>query len=115
MNKTKSNNQKNVDDADDLELGTPEQQKEKIKERFFEACKSGNIEIVKKFINHELLDILDLDSGGWTSLQWAVVNNHAEIVKILYKKFEQEKNKQKENNSKIDTSEDDKKKSFIKC
>ena len=113
MDKTKSNNQKNVDDADDLELGTPEQQKEKIKERFFEACKSGNIEIVKKFINHELLDILDLDSGGWTSLQWAVVNNHAEIVKILYKKFEIEKNKQKENSSKMDTSEDNKKKALL--
>jgi ankyrin repeat protein len=26
------------------------------------------------------------DDNKWTGLQWAVVNNHPEIVKILYQK-----------------------------
>ena len=107
MEKTK-NNQENIDDGDDLSFGTPEQQKEKVKEKFFDACKNGNVEIVQKLINHELLDILELDSGGWSALQWAIVNNHPEIVKIVYKKYEKEKNNKK--NTKSNTQIDESKK-----
>ena len=90
--------QENMDEGDDLGLGSLEDQKEKLTERFFEACKNGSVESIKKYLDNELLDPLELDSSGWSALQWAVVNNHPEIVKILYPKIKeleeiQEKNK----------------------
>ena len=41
---------------------------------------------LNKVIDDELLEILEPDDNKWTGLQWAVVNNHSEIVKILYQK-----------------------------
>ena len=41
---------------------------------------------LNKVIDDELLEILEPDDNKWTGLQWAVVNNHPEIVKILYQK-----------------------------
>ena len=38
----------NIDEGDDLGLGSLEDQKEKLTERFFEACKNGSVEAVKK-------------------------------------------------------------------
>ena len=68
----------NLDEGDDLGLGSLEDQKEKLMERFFEACKNGSVESIKKFLGNELLDPLELDSSGWSALQWAVVKNHPE-------------------------------------
>jgi hypothetical protein len=99
MEKTKKKKtEENIDDGDDLGLGSLEAQKEKITERFFEACKNGSVELIKKYLGNEILDPLDLDSSGWSALQYAVVNNHPEVVKILYPKIKeleaiQEKNK----------------------
>jgi ankyrin repeat protein len=41
-----------------------------------------------KIIKDEMLNISETDEKKWTGLQWAVVNGHAEIVKILLKKEE---------------------------
>ena len=88
----------NIDESDDLGLGSLEDQKQKITERFFEACKNGSVELIKKYLGNEILDPLELDSSGWSALQWAVEKNHPEVVKILYPKVKeletiQEKNK----------------------
>ena len=77
------------DEGDDLGLGSLEDQKEKLTERFFDACKNGSVELVKKYLGNEILDPLEPDSNGWSALQWAVVNNHPEIVKILYPKIKE--------------------------
>jgi len=81
--------QENIDEGDDLGLGSLEDQKEKLQERFFEACKNGNVENIKKYMGNDLLDPLELDSSGWSALQWAVVKNHPEVVKILYPKIKE--------------------------
>jgi hypothetical protein len=81
--------QENIDEGDDLGLGSLEDQKEKITERFFEACKSGSVEAIKKYLGNEILDPLELDATGWSALQWAIVNNHPEVVKILYPKIKE--------------------------
>ena len=86
MEKSKKKSQENMDEGDDLGLGSLEDQKEKLTERFFEACKSGNVEALKKYLGNEILDPLEPDSNGWSALQWAVVSNNPEIVKILYPK-----------------------------
>ena len=77
------------DEGDDLGLGSLEDQKEKLTERFFEACKNGSVELVLKYLGNEILDPLEPDSNGWSALQWAVVNNHPEVVKILYPKIKE--------------------------
>ena len=90
MEKTKKKaTQENIDEGDDLGLGSLEDQKEKLTERFFEACKNGSVELIKKYLGNEILDPLELDSSGWSALQWAVVNNHPEAVKILYPKIKE--------------------------
>ena len=90
MEKTKKNKtNENIDEGDDLGLGSLEDQKEKLTERFFEACKNGSVELIKKYLGNEILDPLELDSSGWSALQWAVVNNHPEAVKILYPKIKE--------------------------
>ena len=81
--------QENIDEGDDLGLGSLEDQKEKLTERFFEACKNGSVDSIKKFLGNELLDPLEKDSNGWSALQWAVVKNHPEVVKILYPKIKE--------------------------
>ena len=99
MEKTiKKTVQENIDEGDDLGLGSLEDQKEKLTEKFFEACKNGSVEAIKKYLGNEILDPLELDSSGWSALQWGVVKNHPEVVKILYPKIKelqeiQEKNK----------------------
>ena len=81
------NSQANIDDFDDDgDIGPIEDRKKKIKEEIFTACKKGDVETVAKKINSKMLNILDVDENKWTPLQWAVVNNHPEIVKIVYKK-----------------------------
>ena len=87
--KKKKPAQENIDEGDDLELGSLEDQKEKLTERFFEACKSGSVEAIKKYMGNEILDPLELDTAGWSALQWAIVNNHPEVVKILYPKIKE--------------------------
>ena len=79
----------NLDEGDDLGLGSLEDQKEKLTERFFDACKNGSVELVKKYLGNEILDPLEPDSNGWSALQWAVVNNHPQVVKILYPKIKE--------------------------
>ena len=98
--------QENIDEGDDLGLGSLEDQKEKITERFFEACKSGSVEAIKKYLENEILDPLELDATGWSALQWAIVNNHPEVVKILYPKIKEleanlEKSKKEKEDQKI--------------
>jgi hypothetical protein len=98
--------QENIDEGDDLGLGSLEDQKEKITERFFEACKSGSVEAIKKYLGNEILDPLELDATGWSALQWAIVNNHPEVVKILYPKIKEleanlEKSKKEKEDQKI--------------
>ena len=76
-----------MDDFDDeADIGPVEDRKKKIKEEFFNACKKGDAEVVAKRINSKLLDVLEVDENQWTALQWAVVNNHPDVVKIVYKK-----------------------------
>ena len=58
---------------------------------------------LNKVIDDELLEILEPDDNKWTGLQWAVVNNHPEIVKILYQKqleIEKKKCKKKKKQNK---------------
>ena len=87
MDNTKPHQQSNIDDFDDeADIGPVEDRKKKIKEEFFTACKKGDVEMVAKKINSKLLDVLEVDENQWTALQWAVVNNHPEVVKIVYKK-----------------------------
>ena len=98
--------QENIDEGDDLGLGSLEDQKEKITERFFEACKNGSVEAIKKYMGNEILDPLELDATGWSALQWAIVNNHPEVVKILYPKIKEleanlEKSKKEKDDQKI--------------
>ena len=52
------------DEGDDLGLGSLEDQKEKLTERFFEACKNGSVELVLKYLGNEILDPLEPDSNG---------------------------------------------------
>ena len=86
----------NIDDLDDADIGSVEDRKKKIKDRFFDSCKRGDMALLNKVIDDELLEILEPDDNKWTGLQWAVVNNHPEIVKILYQKqLEIEKKMQK--------------------
>ena len=66
-----------------------EDQKEKLTERFFDARKKGSVELVQKYLGNEILDPLEPDSNGWSALQWAVVNNQPEVVKILYPKIKE--------------------------
>ena len=101
--KKKKPAQENIDEGDDLELGSLEDQKEKLTERFFEACKSGSVEAIKKYMGNEILDPLELDTAGWSALQWAIVNNHPEVVKILYPKIKElEANLEKVKKEKVD-------------
>jgi len=98
--------QKNIDEGDDLGLGSLEDQKEKLTERFFEACKNGSVEAIKKYLGNEILDPLELDATGWSALQWAIVNNHPEVVKVLYPKIKEleaniEKSKKEKDDQKI--------------
>ena len=39
-----------------------------------------------------MLNIKEVDERGWDGLQWAVVNGHAEVVKILLEKYDDVKN-----------------------
>ena len=98
--------QENIDEGDDLGLGSLEDQKEKLTERFFEACKNGSVEAIKKYLGNEILDPLELDATGWSALQWAIVNNHPEVVKVLYPKIKEleanlEKAKKEKDDQKI--------------
>ena len=98
--------QENIDEGDDLGLGSLEDQKEKLTERFFEACKNGSVEAIKKYLGNEILDPLELDATGWSALQWAIVNNHPEVVKVLYPKIKEleaniEKSKKEKDDQKI--------------
>ena len=102
MDKKKA--QENIDDLDDADIGSLEDRKKKIKDRFFDACKRGDMNLLNKVINDEILDILEPDDNKWTALQWAVVNNQPEIVKILYSR-ELEINKNNENNKKNEIKE----------
>ena len=103
----KKKNEENIDDLDDAELGSLEDRKKKIKDKFFDACKKGDLNGVNKLIDNELLDLLEPDDNKWTALQWSVVNNHPEIVKILYKKtleleaLQAEANKDKKDDSNL--------------
>ena len=89
MDSKKKPIQDNLDEGDDLGLGSLEDQKEKLTERFFEACKKGSVELVQKYLGNEILDPLEPDSNGWSALQWAVVNNQPKVVKILYPKIKE--------------------------
>ena len=89
MDSKKKAIQDNLDEGDDLGLGSLEDQKEKLTERFFEACKKGSVELVQKYLGNEILDPLEPDSNGWSALQWAVVNNQPKVVKILYPKIKE--------------------------
>jgi len=98
--------QENIDEGDDLGLGSLEDQKEKLTERFFEACKNGSVEAIKKYLGNEILDPLELDATGWSALQWAIVNNHPEVVKVLYPKIKEleaniEKSKKEKDDQKL--------------
>ena len=78
---------------DEADIGPVEDRKKKVKEEFITACKKGNIDIVLKRINNQLIDVLEVDENQWTPLMWAIVNNHPEVVKIVYKKQREEEEK----------------------
>ncbi len=93
-----------IDEFDDeADIGPVEDRKKKVKEEFITACKKGNIDIVLKRINNQLIDVLEVDENQWTPLMWAIVNNHPEVVKIVYKK-------QREEEEKLSNLEEEKKK-----
>lgn len=83
-NQEANNNQKDLEDLDDVDLGPSEDRSKKIKEKYFEACKKGDINYIKKVLNSEL--VKEVDDSKWTGLLWAVINDFREAVKIIYKK-----------------------------
>ena len=48
----KKKNEENIDDLDDAELGSLEDRKKKIKDKFFDACKKGDLNGVNKLIDN---------------------------------------------------------------
>ena len=53
------------------------------KDIFFEACKTGNVKIVKLFINNTNNDINCQTPEGWTGLIISCFNQQEEIAKLL--------------------------------
>ena len=98
--KKKPHHENLEDDGEDLDIGSTEDLKKKIKDRFFEACKKGNTEIIQKSFNNELLDILELDDNKWSALQYAVINNHPKAVKLVYSKIKELESKKQKNTTK---------------
>ena len=49
-----------------------------------EACRNGNLSVVKMLINHDndLLEVSDI--SGWTPLVCAVLNGHEDVVRFLF-------------------------------
>jgi hypothetical protein len=60
-----------------------EERKKIIKNKFFELSKKGDHENLAKIIEDETLNLEELEDKKWTGLQWAVVNGHAEVVKLI--------------------------------
>ena len=50
--------------------------------KFIEACKNGNIEIVKSIINLDN-DKIDIHFNNDRAFRWACAKGHIEIVKLL--------------------------------
>ena len=98
--KKKPHHENLEDDGEDLDIGSTEDLKKKIKDRFFEACKKGNTDIIQKSFNNELLDILELDDNKWSALQYAVINNHPKAVKLVYSKIKELESKKQKNTTK---------------
>ena len=48
----------------------------------FDACKNGNIDLVKKLLSYGA-DVNAKNNDGWTPLHYASRNGHTEIVKLL--------------------------------
>lgn len=63
---------------------------------FIEACKSGNINLIKNLIEKNQNIVHEKDNLGQTGLIYAAINSHNEIVKILMDKgafiFEKDQN-----------------------
>ena len=50
---------------------------------FFEACKDGDLQIVKEYLESKTVDIEDKDDSRCTPLLLASCCGHTEIVKLL--------------------------------
>lgn len=68
----------------------------RLKEKIFEWCQKGDIYHLKKYINDKDTDINAEDSGSWTPIQWAVVNNQIEVLKIILNKLHPDKKEEED-------------------
>lgn len=95
------NKQESDDEVEEeADAGDEIQRMEKRRVEFFKLCKAGlqtkrDKKKLIKLLNDELLNVLAVDDNKWSALQWAVVNNHPEIVKMVYPKVKQEQEKKK--------------------
>lgn len=60
--------------------GLSSYEKHKINRRFIDACKDGDLELAKQIYNNNYVDI---HYERNESFEWAVINNHINIVKWL--------------------------------
>lgn len=119
-------NQMGIDNDDEDTIVNEDERKRKKKKGFFTICKEGiksekEKEKLKKYVEDKEVNVCETDDNQWNALQWAVVNNHPEVVKIVFpvvkrikeeiQKIEEEKKKKESQNStKINELEEDFKK-----
>lgn len=77
----------------------------KLKEKILEWCKKGDTYHLKKYINDKSLNIEEPDSNNWTAIQWGIVNNQVEVVKILLEKIHTKKDLENNVNEDIEEEE----------
>ncbi|MCQ2818453.1 MAG: ankyrin repeat domain-containing protein [archaeon] len=88
-------------DEDEIpDTGSDEDKQKQASKKFFEICKNGlktekDKARLNKLLKYEYFKILDVDENQWTGLQWAVVNNHPEVIKIIYEEALKAKKKKK--------------------
>lgn len=89
-----------------FEEGNIDERPKKLKEKIFEWCQKGDAMHLKKYINDTSLNISEPDNSTWTPIQWAIVNNHVPIVKIILEKLHS-KRKQLDPNNENEEDQDD--------
>jgi hypothetical protein len=73
-----------------IDDNTPLDERRKIiRNKFFELSKKGDHENLAKIIEDETLNLEELEDKKWSGLQWAVVNGHAEVVKIILERLDE--------------------------
>lgn len=91
-------NEENVFDSEEkyFEECLSNDRPKRLKEKIFEWCQKGDVYHLKKYINDKEADITSEGIGSWTPIQWAVVNNQIEVLKILLDKLNPDKKEDEE-------------------